>query len=408
MHIPSKGWLVTCGLAALVAAAFVGQPEPARAQFGISIGGFGINLHGYRGYRGSRGYRGGRRHRGSRDGGGEETSQKDDSRPGKPDKADKVVASAGAPSSTQQTEVLKKIASSAVVTDVGSTKDLNEVGQQKVANDKNRDYTTKIAEIILEFKQQEKKGRDQARHESRGETRELTAGDVTAHAIEQSLEKAVKNAKLDVFERFVNEAWTSERLRVLILTKVFADLRPLFDGNNRGKAPMEALDSLIQRDAEAIYRRIFETSELLAANKSSALFMQRVYQTHGALVDNDLRESAGGMLAKASLAAVARYETAMRRDANGYALRYRAQRIVFDCLSDNVEKITSSETKIATVGEIESRIANASTSLCSAWLENQFGSEKGDLKLQKPMPMRVIWSEEGPKDDPSMYGRVTF
>src|SRR5205807_1008771 len=131
-----------------------------------------------------------------------------------------------------------------------------------------------------------------------------------------SLERAVKNAKLDVFERFVNEAWTSERLRVLILERVLSDLPPLFEGTNRGKAPMEALDSLIQRSADAVYRRIFETSELLAANTS--------------------------------------------------------------------------------------------TSLCSDWLENQFGSEKGELKSQKPIPMRVIWSATGPKDDPSMYGRVTF
>jgi hypothetical protein len=401
MGIPSKNWLLTCGIAALIAAAFVGRPEPARAQFGISIGGFpiGINIHGYRGYRG------GRRHRGSR-GGGEEAMQNDDSHPGKPDK---VVAGAGAPSSAEQTKVLQQIASSAVVTDVGSTKDLNEVGQQSVAQkDRNRDYTIRITEIIEAFKKEERKGRDEARKEARGETRELTSGDVTAHAIEQSLDKAVKNAKLDVFERFVNEAWTSERLRVAILNRVQAELSPLFEGNNRGKAPMEALDALIQRAAESVYRRIFETSELLAANKSSAQFMQRLYQTHGALVDSDLRESAGNMLYKASMAAVGRYETAMRRDASGYALRYRAQRIVFDCLSENIEKLTSSETKIATVGEIEHRISDASSSLCEAWLENQFGSEKGDLKPQKPMPVRVIWSATGPKDDPSMYGRVTF
>ncbi len=136
--------------------------------------------------------------------------------------------------------------------------------------------------------------------------------------------------------------------------------------------------------------------------------MQRLYQTHGALVDNDLRESAGGMLTRASLAAVSRFDTALRRDVNGYALRYRAQRIIFDCLSENVEKISSSETKIATVGEIEHRIANASNTVCATWLENQFGTEKGEIKSQKPMPMRVIWSESGPKDDPSMYGRATL
>jgi len=405
----SSGLLLSCGIAALIAAALVGRPEPAQAQFGISIGGFpiGINIHGYRGYRG--GYRGGRRHRGSP--GNAEDRADDSARPGKPEK---VVASAGAPSSTEQTKVLQQIASSAVVSDVGSTKDLNEVGQQSVAQkDRNRDYTLRITEIIDAFKKAEKKGRDDARNEARregrsGDLRDLTSGDVTAHAIEQSLDRAVKNAKLDTFERFVNEAWTSERLRVAILERVQAELSPLFEGNNRGKAPMEALDSLIQRAGEQVYRRIFETSELLAANRSSSQFMQRLYQAHGALVDSELRESADAMLYKASLSALARYETAMRRDANGYALRYRAQRIVFDCLSENTEKLTSSERKRATLGEIEYRIANASTSICANWLEEQFGSEKGELKPQKPMPIRVIWSAEGPKDDPSMYGRVTF
>jgi hypothetical protein len=398
---------MTCGFGALTAVICVGQPEPARAQFGISIGGFpiGINLHGYRG---RWGYRGGRRHRGARGGGeSEETSRADE--PPRPGKAEKVVASQGAPTSTEQMRVLQQIASSAVVTDVGSTKDLNEVGQQSVAQkDRNRDYTLRITEIIDAFKREEKKGREEARREARGETRELTSGDVTAHAIEQSLDRAVKNAKLDTFERFVNEAWTSERLRVAILERVQAELSPLFEGNNRGKAPMEALDSLIQRAGEQVYRRIFETSELLAANRSSSQFMQRLYQAHGALVDSELRESADTMLYKASLSAVARYEAAMRRDPHGYALRYRAQRIVFDCLSENAEKLTSSETKRATLGEIEYRIATASTSICTDWLEYQFGSEKGELKAQKPMPIRVIWSAEGPKDDPSMYGRVTF
>jgi hypothetical protein len=402
MHIGSRLFLLTCGLGALMAAALVGQPQPAQAQFGINIGGFpiGINIHG--GYR----YRGGRRNRGPR-GSRDEAPHAEETRPGKPDR---VVASEGAPSSAQQTKVLQKIASSAIVTDVGSTKDLNEVGQQALTNDKQRDYTSKITEIITAFKKAEKEGRDEARRDARGggETRTLTAGDVTTHGIEQSLEKAIKKAKLDVFERFVNEAWTSERIRVMILDRVLAELAPLFEGNNRGLAPMEALDSLIQRAAEGSYRRVFETSEFLAANRSSALFIQRVYQTHGALVSNDLREASAGMLTKGSIIAVGPYETAMRRDPNGYALRYRAQRIVFDCLSSSVEALTSSETKIRTVDEIERKLLDASKSECVKWLERQFGSHKGELEPQKPYPMRVIWSAEGPKDDPSMYGRVTF
>ena len=386
-------WMATCAAAAAGMFAYVGQPEPARAQFGISMGGFGINIHG--------GYRGGRSRRGRAPRGEAPV----DSRDGRPTQPDRVTPSAGAPSSTDQTRVLAALASSTVLSDVGSTKDLTEVGQQPLSNDRNRDYTLKIAEIIKALKTAERKGREEARRDQRGD-RDSSPGDVTAHAIEQSLEKAVKNAKLDIFERFVNEAWTSERLRTLILDRVANDLSRLVEGTNRGNAPMDALDSLIQRAAEAVYHRIFETSELLAANRSSALFMQRLYQTHGNLVQGELRETADTMITKASMAAVGRYDSAMRRDANGYAFRYRAQRIIFDCLSDNVEKITSGETGIKTNGEIERKIADTSASICGAWLENQFGSEKGDLRAQRPMPVRVIWSATGPKDDPSMYGRA--
>jgi hypothetical protein len=223
MQIPCKGWFVTCGVAALIATAFVGRPEPARAQFGISIGGFpiGINIHGYRGYRG------GRRQRGSR-GSRDEAPQSEETRPGKPDK---VMTSEGAPTSAQQTKVLQKIASSAIVTDVGSTKDLNEVGQQTLSNDKQRDYTSKNPGHHRCLQGRREKG---ARRGAPGCARRRDAhadGGRCDHArIEQSLEKAIKNAKLDVFERFVNEAWTSERVRVMILDRVLADLPPLFEG----------------------------------------------------------------------------------------------------------------------------------------------------------------------------------
>jgi hypothetical protein len=41
--------------------------------------------------------------------------------------------------------------------------------------------------------------------------------------------------------------------------------------------------------------------------------------------------------------------------------------------------------------------------ICASWLQNQFGSDERELKSQKPVPMRVICSATGPKDDPSMY-----
>jgi hypothetical protein len=87
-------------------------------------------------------------------------------------------------------------------------------------------------------------------------------------------------------------------------------------------------------------------------------------------------------------------------------LRYRAQRIVFDCLSENVERITSSKAGIMTVGEIEQKIEDTAMTDCSAWLDNQFGTQARGLNPQVPMPLRVIWSATGPKDDPSMYSRA--
>ena len=206
-----------------------------------------------------------------------------------------------------------------------------------------------------------------------------------------------------MFETFLGETWSEERLRVSVLDRVYSDLPHLFDGNNRGNAPMQELDALIQRAADLMYRRIFEISELLAANRSSTLFVQRLYQTHGELVDNELREVADGMITKALNAAIGKFEGAMRRDENGVALRYRAERVVFDCLSENVENISSSQNGIATVSEIEQQIRQTAAGECSDWLEKQFGAPGRGLVAQKPMPLRVIWSASGPKDDPSMY-----
>ena len=79
---------------------------------------------------------------------------------------------------------------------------------------------------------------------------------------------------------------------------------------------------------------------------------------------------------------------------------------MFDCLSDNVEKISSSETEIATRGEIAQKIDDTVKTECVSWIENQFGGDTRALKPQTPMPLRVVWSATGPKDDPSMYGRA--
>ena len=329
---------------------------------------------------------GGRAHRPSRD-----RDRDDDDVSSKKDKSgdDRVLATLGTPSQRQQTAILKSITVSGDAGAVG-TKNIAQIGVA-MSSEADRDYTKQIAEIIDVFKGQQSKS--------------STPGDVTAHAIEQSLDRAFKDSKLDTFETFVGENWSAERLRVMILKRVRSELDALFQGNNRGNAPMEELDHLIQTSAKVTYDRLFEISELLASNRSTSLFAQRLYQTQGNLVDDQLREDADRIITVAANKAAMPFETAMRRDPNGMALRYRAERIVLDCLSENVARITSSETGIATIGEIEQRVAKTATTDCEAWLQNQFGTEKDRLKPQKPMPLRTVWSPTGPRDDASMYGR---
>src|ERR1700752_709419 len=397
----SRFWMLILGGGAL-AGAMCGTPvQPARAQFGISIGGFPVGIHVGRGYRGRYGRSGRQR------------QPKDDAQAqnveARSPKEDKVAASKGAPSSKDQMDVLRwKVASTAVTAAVGSTKDLFEVGQT-TSNEADRDYTAKIAAIIDRFDEEQNKAKNNE------------AGDISMTAIEQSLEKAFKNAKLDVYGRFAGESWASDRMRKMILDLADAELSRLFRGNTKGTAPMSALDALIQRAGESVYRRIFETSELLAANRSAALLMQRLYQTHGKLVDkdkekgskdgtaqkddddDDVMESADGIISRAALGVIRPYETAMRRSDNAYVYCYRAQRIVFDCLSEQIVQTTSSETGRAEKSVIEYKITEASEKICSKWLLAQFGKPTGDLESQQPYPLRAVWSNGKLKDNPAMY-----
>ena len=86
---------------------------------------------------------------------------------------------------------------------VGSTKDLPGGRPEPQSKEDDRDYTQALERIIKRLR---------ARRRTSACT---TPGDATAHGIEQSLMRAIKAAKLDEFERFAAESWTSERIRVL-------------------------------------------------------------------------------------------------------------------------------------------------------------------------------------------------
>ena len=314
----------------------------------------------------------------------------------RPDSAnEKVLASLGGATigGKIQVAVLKGISVGAAAGAVGINADSGAVGQTR-STESDRDYTGMVRQLVKRFT------------EAQAREHPVAAGDVTEYGIERALDRALASAKLERFESFREEDWSPERLKVMVLTRVAADIKPLFNGNNRGLAPMDTLDTLIQRSAEGVFRRLFESSELLAANRSISLFVKRVYEAHGGLMGNDLREMADRMLSSASNQAIGPYEAPLRRSQNGFALRYRAQRIVFDCLSENVEQITTSGKAIAEVEEIDRRTRETALGECVAWLARSFGEKGADIDKQQPMPSRVIWSAEGPKELASMYGKV--
>jgi hypothetical protein len=374
---------------ALLAIGLLSLPDPAAAQFGgfgfgipFIGGGGGYYRHGY----GGRGY-----NRGGGGGGGD-----NDDNNSRQDRNDRP-ASLAPPSSKIQNALLHAVAmlnpDELGLASAGNAtnKAISPLGKA-ASKETERDWTGRVQDILNAYS-------NYIKHQDRHVT---TAGDVTEHAIEQSLDQAIKDAKLDTFASFLGENWTSERLRAMVLDLVYADLGTLFNGDSR--APMQELDQLIQRAAQSTYRRLFELSELMAANRGSALFVQRLYQTHGSHADDQLRENATDMITRTANAAVGKFETALRQNENGFALRYRAERIVFDCLSDNVEKISSSETDIAEKGEIAQRIDTTVKTECVGWIENQFGADFRAIKQQTPMPLRAVWSANGPNTDPSMYG----
>jgi hypothetical protein len=315
--------------------------------------------------------------------------------PPSPEESSRALASLAPPTTQEEQVILKSVTPGQSLGAVGATDDLDQIGKDYNA-DAYRDYTSRVDEVISRIQEAQS-----AQHSTK-------EGDVTEHAILEALNTSIHDAKLFRFETFLGENWSPERLRVMILDQVLNELGGLFDGTNRGAVTMNDLNSIISKSALNVYSRLFETSELLAANRSSTLFLQRLYQTHGDLVNGDVRESAEQLLTEASAAGVAPLDPSLRRDPNAFALRYRAERIIYDCLTDNVEAMTSTESGLAPSAEMNKHVLDVTNQQCAKWASAQLIDADGKVKPQEPMPLRVIWSAKGPNDDdPSMYGRAT-
>jgi hypothetical protein len=383
--LPKMSFKATALGAALLSLTMFYDSEPVFAQ---NFGGIAGALIGGALGGGGRGYRGpsGRRSSHSSD-----RSSSSDDTPSSDTKT-KVYASLAAPPSSRQTAILKSIVPAAALSVVGSLDDRDQVGEAKL-KDAERDYTAWISEIIDKLKTEE------------GKQRASGEGDISEHAISQAVDDAYKHSHLDRFASFVGENWTLERLRVKILERVDGEIKPLQNGTNKGRVSMDDLRGVIDRSADIIYQRLFESSELLAANRSSTLFVQSLYQTHGDLVVGEVRESVERMLMRRASNVAGDFNTLIQRDPRAYALSYRKERIVFDCLSENIVKVSSSVQGIATPAEIDKRIGDFAATECKDWLRHQFISDDKKLADQQPVPLRTVWTKTGPLDDPSMYSR---
>jgi len=380
------------------ALAGVGLAEPAQAQNFGAIGGAvlghaigaAIGAQGYRRAPQRRQTAAPTRSRGKGDAaaGGQERAPKSD---------EKILASLGVPSKTQ-TAILKDIVPATTLAAVGSNEDRNQLGRAS-NNDSDRDYISITNRLIGRFKGAEESQRASG------------LGDITQHAILQAVDDAYKATGIEKFTTFVGEDWTQDRLRVTILRRVDSEVGSLLNGTNKGRVSMQDLRGVIDRSAQAVFQRIFETSELLAANRSSALFVQLLYQNHDTPTAADVekvrqvREGAERMLMRAAVKVSGEFDKAMRADSSSYALGYRKERIIFDCLSDSIAKVTSAIQGVAEPAEVEKRIGQIAGTECRDWVTRQFLSADRKLIAQQPFPLRVVWSKDGPIDNPSMYSR---
>ena len=307
--------------------------------------------------------------------------------PPSPEESSRALASLAPPTTQEEQAILKSVTPSQSLGAVGASDDLDQIGKDDNA-EANRDYTSRIDDLIKRIQQAQN-----AQHSTK-------EGDVTEHAILEALETSIREANLIKFETFLGENWSPERLRVMILDRVQNEIGSLFDGTNRGDVTMNDLDLIIKKAAGNVYARLFETSELLAANRSSTLFVQRLYQTHGDLVNGEVRESAEQLLSDASASGVAPAGAvaAARSQRLRPALPRRAHHLrlpVRQCRGDQLERVRA--------WRLRRKSARAwldvTQQQCAKWVSAQLIGADGKIKPQDPMPLRVIWTAEGPKDD---------
>jgi hypothetical protein len=384
----------TSGKAALAAALAVvitatSVPEQAWAR-GFGLGGFGLPIpiplpHIVPGGRGkyygpsrpssssARRQKGGD---GEESGGTKETTTRDTGQDRRTD--DKALAALAR--SGKLDVVLKSVGVAATLTAVGRD-DRIRVGVSQ-ADDYRRDLQKAVEDFVDYFIR------------AQGKTNHV--GDITQLAIERALDKAYEGARLGDFERFAGENWTTERFKVAILQRARVDVPRLKTGTNQGVVKLADVEDLIEKSARIVYRRTFETSEFLAMNRSVANFIKYMSEHGGIPEGRQDRAGAESFLTDAAGLALTgpEIERQIVSDEVGYALRYRATRVMIDCFADRIRGEQD-------LGDVAEKVRDYARGACSPWVVALFSS----TNLKTPMPQRAVWESGGPRTDPSMYNR---
>ena len=382
----SRCLAVVGGLIGLVAL----LPEPVHAQFGLPLpfpGGGRIII----GPPGQYQYGAPGRHRH----GGEQNTTEQPSK----DTGPKINLSRGTTD-----VVFKSIFVSKGLGAVGVEETIDTTKQHDQVRESQRDYVGAIENLLGMIDKA-------AKQNSRQGASLLSQGDVTQHAIDRSVARAYESAGLTAFEQFVGEQWTNERLRVAILDRATAEVPELLAGNNFSKVDMSQIDDIIMRAGRSIYKRTLETSELIALNQGTARYTRALFELRGPSANSDLRAGVEDMLLTASRAALADYQERFVRSDAGVMMHYRAERVLVDCLTANIDGITDSTG--AGKDPMTAKVTELSRAECRKWVVNAIGEPKqydtkADEQYLKPLPIRAVWAAPGEaKTDASMFGRAT-
>jgi hypothetical protein len=188
---------------------------------------------------------------------------------------------------------------------------------------------------------------------------------ITEVDIRQSLDAAYLTNKLVAFDAFSAELWTRERLLVQVLREAMHRIEPYFDGVGAKGPTRQDVETVLSQAAGAIYTRAFEVNELLGLAQSFDRFSRTIYERTDE-ADLQLASSAQKFAAaedhfesfvsreleitrrkQAEAIQLALMQTSPDEQTvekvdmvdHEFIVRYRARRVLFDCLDRGYAEI---------------------------------------------------------------------